>query len=109
MDLIEILKDKYNIDIVVILLVFLAGYFQKSYFTGFRLSKNDHNDAMYKTLLLSGVVSGVYIYLNYVEDGAGDIPLRMYFMSYFTATSLYEMAVKPVTAWVNRNIKKVTK
>jgi hypothetical protein len=75
-----------NIDWVIVLLVIASGYFQAAYMKDLNFA-----DAL-KTLLVSFVVSGIYLLL--VGDLTDKGSLAKYFFSYFIATSLYEILLK---------------
>jgi len=78
-----------NIDWVIVILVIASGYFQNAY-----LKDLNFADAL-KTLLVSFVVSGIYLLL--VGDLNDKASLARYFFSYFIATSLYEILLKSWT------------
>ena len=108
MDILNYLNDKLNIDFIIVLLVFLSGYFQEQYLCGWILSKIPRYDAAIKTLLVSFVVSSVYIYFMYRNDRTVAVPYVKYFISYFVATSLYDLAVKPVRDLIKKWVDKYT-
>lgn len=88
-----------SIDFVIVGLVLLSGFFQKRYFSGFKISKaNEGHDSAMKTLLVSAVVSVVYILL--IKDPEKGNSWSKYFISYFAATSLYELIISPFTKWI---------
>jgi hypothetical protein len=95
MDILDYLQNKWNIDIYIVLIVLLSGFFQKSYFKGFRLSKSDGYDEALKTLGLSFIIGMIYVYLAYVSDKTAIVPYNKYFVSYFAATSIYELIINP--------------
>jgi hypothetical protein len=104
-------KDYLNIDMIIVLLVIFSGFFQEKYFQGFRLSKNDRHDASLKTLVLSAVISITYILLFYnfnrrvnIKNNlpVDPIPWAKYFISYFTATSLYDLIIAPIRRYIQR-------
>lgn len=86
------------LDVVVVVLVLLSGFFQKKYFQGFKLSSNESYDSALKTLALSFAVSIIYIVL--IKDPTRANNWSRYFLSYFAATSLYELLVSPFTKWL---------
>lgn len=88
------------LDIYIIGLVILSGFFQKKYFKGFCLSKDGAYDSALKTLGLSAIVSGIYILL--VKDPNVATPYAKYFLSYFAATSLYELLINPFVKWIQK-------
>ena len=96
MEIINYLKTEWNIDLWILLIVILSGFFQKTYFQGFNLSKSGRYDEALKTLILSFFVGLIYLYLVYVQDRAADIPWAKYFVSYFAATSIYELVINPI-------------
>lgn len=81
------------IDPVIIVLVILSGFFQKRYFKGFTWAKEKSYDNALKTLALSFVVSIIYILLFRSPENAK--PWANYFISYFFATSMYELLLQP--------------
>ena len=85
--------DNLPIDYVIILLVLLAGQFQKRYLFHMNMS-----GAM-KTLLVSFVFTFVYAILLTLSEGfTKQLPLRWFF-SYVVATSLYELILK---RWIEK-------
>lgn len=91
-----------KLDFWVMGIVLCSGFFQKMYLKGFTLSKDPSYDSALKTLLVSGVASTIYIV--FVKDPEQGNNWAKYFVSYFAATSLYELLVSPFVKW----IKKVT-
>jgi putative effector of murein hydrolase LrgA (UPF0299 family) len=88
-----------KIDIYIVGLVLLSGFFQNKYFKGFKINKKDESyDSALKTLLLSAVVSVVYIYL--LKDPEKADNWSKYFISYFMATSIYELIVSKFVDWI---------
>ena len=84
----------------IVLLVLCSGFFQKKYFQGFRWASNDSYDSALKTLALSFFVSVVYILL--MRDPGEEKNWSRFFVSYFFATSLYELLVDPFIKWVKK-------
>lgn len=80
-----------NINPLVVLIVIAAGYFQRYYLTGWKWSSS------VKTLLVSFVASAAYLLLS--TEVTKEI-LANYFFSFFMATSLYEIVLKPITKWL---------
>jgi hypothetical protein len=99
MDYLIELSSKWNIDLIIVAIVLLSGFFQERYLFMFYISKDSKHDQAIKTLLVSLVASIVYILLLY--KGA-EIAWAKYFISYFAATSLYELLVKPFTKWIEK-------
>lgn len=109
MEILNYLNDKMNIDYIIVLIVFLSGYFQELYLCGLVFSKsNPRYDAAIKTLLVSFVVGSIYIYFMYRNDRTVPVPYVKYFISYFVATSLYDLAVKPVRNLIKKLVDKYT-
>jgi hypothetical protein len=89
-----------NLDWVVVVIVLCSGFFQSRYLSGFTISKS--NDSAIKTLLVSAVAAAIYIsLLKNPENGKN---WAGYFLSYFFATSLYELIVKPFTNWITSKV-----
>lgn len=110
----DYLTQKWNIDVIIIAIVLLSGLFQEKYFH-FELSKDKRYSNGLKTLILSFIVGVIYAFIVYhdakialkksgAEDISVSIPLKMYFISYFAATSLYDMAARPFRNWVNKKL-----
>lgn len=95
-DFFQSLMDKMDIYIVVIVLC--AGFFQSRYFKGFTWSKDASYDSALKTLALSALVSVIYIWL--IKDPEKASNWSKYFISYFAATSLYELLISKFVDWV---------
>lgn len=87
-----------KLDLIIIGIVLCSGFFQKMYLKGFSLSKDPSYDSALKTLFVSGVASAIYIFA--AKDPAQGNDWAKYFISYFTATSLYEMLISPFVRWV---------
>lgn len=110
MEWFDYLKNTWNLDVIIIVLVFLSGFFQEKYLCEFVWAKRDARiDASLKTLAVSFVVSSIYIYLMYKESKTADaatamIPWAKYFISYFTATSLYDLGIRPLRKWIQRKL-----
>jgi len=112
--LFEYLQKQWNIDLIIVALVFMSGLFQEKYIP-FELSKDKRLSNGLKTLILSAIVGLIYAILVYYEeraairrsdkpDMAAVIPLKKYFVSYFAATSVYDMAVRPIRNWINKKL-----
>lgn len=106
----EYLKDKWNLDIIIIVIVFLSGFFQEKYLCKFSWVKDGRFDASLKTLIVSLIASSIYIILIYKEakrtseDGTALIPWAKYFISYFAATSLYDLGIRPIRKWITKKL-----
>lgn len=90
------LMDK--IDVYVVAIVLCAGFFQSRYFKGFSISKDESYDSALKTLALSALASTVYILL--ARNPAEATNWAKYFISYFAATSLYELLISKFVDWI---------
>lgn len=88
-----------HLDIVIVGIVLCSGFFQKAYLKGFSLSKDSSYDSALKTLALSAIVSIIYILFLKRDGNMGD-KLSGYFLSYFAATSLYELLINPFISWI---------
>jgi len=110
----EYLTSKWHIDPIIVAIVFLSGFFQEKYLH-FELSKDKRYSNALKTLFLSLLVGVIYAFIVYhderaqlrrsgAEDVSVSIPLKMYFISYFASTSLYDMAVRPIRNWINKKL-----
>ncbi len=93
-----------HIDPIIFLIVFASGFFVDRMFKGIVIFKEKRTDMAWKTLIVSFAVSVLYFYLN-------GTPKDMYaelFLSYFVATSLYELLVRPFSKWLSKKVKKIT-
>lgn len=91
-----------KIDFVIVALVLCSGFFQARYLSGIKVVKTDSLDSALKTLGVSFAVSAIYILT--LKDPNKPDNWAKYFLSYFFATSMYELLVSPFVVW----IKKVT-
>lgn len=94
----DALMDK--IDLVIVGVVLCSGFFQKRYLKGIIWSKDSSYDSALKTLAVSAVVSVVYIVL--IKDPNSATNWAKYFISYFGATSLYELLITPFIRWIQK-------
>ena len=95
MEILDYLEKTWNIDIYIVLIVLLSGFFQSSYLKGFKLSGDRGYDGALKTLLLSFIIGVTYVYLVYTSDKSAVVPYGKYFVSYFATTSIYELVIDP--------------
>lgn len=109
MEWFDYLRDKWNLDIIIVALVFLSGFFQEKYLQLWVWAKNARLDASFKTLAVSFLVSSVYILIMAKELKRANvggatllIPWGKYFFSYFATTSLYDMAISPLRRWISK-------
>lgn len=96
-----------NLDWIIVGLVLCSGFFQKQYLKGFRFSKDDSYDSALKTLALSAVVSVIYIIL--IKDPEKPKNWSMYFLSYFAATSLYQLIISPFVDFIKSKLPSTNK
>ena len=87
-----------HLDFVVVAIVLCSGFFQKMYLKGFSFAKDASYDSALKTLAVSFVASAIYIIL--IKNPEKPNNWAMYFLSYFFATSLYELLINPFINWV---------
>lgn len=100
MDILTWLQTNLHINGVIVLIVIAAGYFQNSYTKDLHLSKDDKTNSALKTLLISGlVVSIMLVFQQAKRDEIWDA-----FLSYFLATSFYELLVRPITKFIQSKI-----
>lgn len=92
--------DFLHIDPMIVMLVICSGFFQEKYLCGSTWSKDSRRDAAYKTLVVSVLVSLIYILLFHLQDKSVTIMWAKYFISYFVATSLYELLIRPFRKWL---------
>lgn len=100
MDILNWLQTNLHINGVIVLIVIAAGYFQNSYTKDLHLSKDDKTNSALKTLLISGLV--VTIMLLFQNPGREQIWEAC--LSYFLATSFYEILVRPITKAIQKKI-----
>jgi ABC-type multidrug transport system permease subunit len=106
----EYLKDKWNLDVIIIVIVFLSGFFQEKYLSKFVWVKDGRFNASLKTLAVSLIASSIYILLIHneakraSETGVALIPWAKYFIGYFAATSLYDLGIRPIRKWITKKL-----
>lgn len=98
MNFLDAFLDKFDTWIVGIVLC--SGFFQNKYLQGFTWSKDKSYDSALKTLAVSAVASAVYIVL--IKDPESANNWAKYFVSYFGATSLYELLITPFIRMIKR-------
>lgn len=108
MEWFEYIKEKWNLDLIIIMIVFLSGFFQEKYMCKWEWKKDSRYDASLKTLAVSLIISSIYILVVYREtkrtatDGIVVLSWGKYLISYFAATSLYDMAIRPLRKWLKK-------
>lgn len=98
MNFFDAFLDKF--DVWVVGIVLCSGFFQQKYLKGIVWSKDASYDSALKTLAVSAVASAIYIVLLKDPDSANN--WAKYFVSYFGATSLYELLVQPFIRMIKR-------
>lgn len=98
MNFFDAFLDKF--DVWVVGIVLCSGFFQQKYLKGIVWSKDTSYDSALKTLAVSAVASALYIFLLKDPDSANN--WAKYFVSYFGATSLYELLVNPFIRMIKR-------
>lgn len=106
MDFIQDLQTKWNIDLAIVAIVILSGFFQERFLFTWRLVKDNRLNAALKTLIVSVLASSLYIFFAYKQslsvqsDVRVLIPWGKYFISYFAATSVYDIIIRPIRKWI---------
>jgi len=86
--------DQLPLDPIVIVLVLLAGLFQKKYLPAGSFGETINLNGAWKTLIVSTIFTLVYALLIAMAGKyTKDLPLNCFF-SFVTATSLYELFLK---------------
>lgn len=98
--MLDLIIDK--LDFVIVGIVLCSGFFQKLYLKGIVFTKDSSYNSALKTLLVSGVASAIYILA--IKDPENGINWAKYFLSYFAATSLYELLISPFVKWIKGKI-----
>lgn len=98
MEYIKWLQENLHIDPIVVLIVIASGFFQNRYLSSWVIGKDTRASSALKTLLVSFVVCVIYLYLAFTPRNA----FANYFLSYFLATSLYELILRPLIKWINK-------
>lgn len=90
----ELSIDNLPLDYVVIILVILSGEFQKRYLADIKSIGKLKINGAWATLMVSAVFTIAYALLVKLSGAySRDLPLK-WFLSYVTATSLYELFLK---------------
>lgn len=93
----EYLKEYLHIDYIIVLLTLVSGFFQAR-FIRLNLVKDKSLNSAYWTLIVSLVACSIYLFLIKPHKEM----YALYFVSYFVATSLYELMVKPFVNWIKK-------
>jgi hypothetical protein len=104
MEVLNWLKENAHIDGIIVLIVVAAGLFQKTFLGGFAWVKDEKYDGALKTLLVSAIVVGIKLYFEKVRGS----DIWDAFLSYFLATSFYELFARPIVKFIRRKIVSLT-
>jgi hypothetical protein len=102
----EELLQTWNLDLIILVICLLSGFFQERYLSGWALVKDARLCAALKTLIVSLGASTIYIVISYNQmkgqaDGAAVlVPWGKYFITFFTATSIYDLLIRPFRRWI---------
>lgn len=91
-----------HLDLVIVAIVLGSGFFGKIYLKGLVLTKDSSYDNALKTLIVSFIASSIYIAL--IKDPEKPNNWAMYFLSYFFATSFYELLINPFVNWIKAKV-----
>ena len=95
-------KISASIDLIIVGIVLVSGFFQSQYLPSWRIVKNDSQNGALKTLIVSFIACSIYLFLS-KDPGKGDNWAK-YFMSYFLATSLYQFGIKYIMNWIGNKL-----
>lgn len=87
-----------KIDVYIVGIVLLSGFFQKIYLKEWNLTKDAGYNSSLRTLIVSAIASSVYIIL--IKDPEKANNWAKYFISYFTATSVYDLVIDKFAQWI---------
>lgn len=108
METLNYLKEYLHIDPVIVLLVIGSGFFQDYYLKFWTLTKDTKTSGALKTLIISSIVSAIYLsILSYVDKPPKEM-WAQYFLSYFLATSFYELLIRPITKYIKKITNKLS-
>ena len=102
MDYLQILTS-LNLDPVVIIMVIAGGFFSKTYFewSHIHIGRFRCNiSAAWKTLIVGSVFCTIYAAIRFYNGTFTAGTNETFFYSYVSATSFYELMLKPFTAYV---------
>lgn len=109
MEWFDYLRDKWNVDVIIVALVFLAGFFQEKYLIGWVWVNNNRRDASLKTLVVSLIFSTIYILVAakelkraHVDGATAFLPWGKWLFSYLLTVSLYDQGIKPIRDWIKK-------
>lgn len=97
-NIIQWFSENLHIDFIIVLLVLSAGFFQSRYLSTWEITKDPKTASALRTLIVSMFASAIYLILL----NPGKDTFANYFVSYFAATSLYELLVRPFMNWLNK-------
>lgn len=104
MEVLDWLKVNAHIDGIIVLIVIAAGLFQKTFLGSFAWVKDEKHDGALKTLAVSAVMVGVMLYFQ----KAHGTDIWDAILSYFLATSFYELLARPIVKFIRRKIVSLT-
>lgn len=93
MEYLKWLEENLHINGVIVIIVIAAGYFQNKYLKLWVITKDDKTNSALRTLAVAGFVVSVKLLL----EGANKVQIWDAFLSYFVATSFYELILRPVS------------
>lgn len=91
------LQEHLHIDYIIVLLTLVSGFFQAR-FISLKLVKDERLNSAYWTLIVSIGACAIYLFLIHPAKEM----YANYFVSYFVATSLYELLIKPFVNWIKK-------
>ena len=107
MEILDFFKEKLNLDLIIIILVLGAGFFQKKYLYTPWNKKDSSHDGAIKTLATSAAFTIVYLILLHLQDKTQPIPAVRSFVTYCVTTSFYELLLKPLMKlWADKTGQK---
>lgn len=104
MEVLVWLKENAHIDGIITLIVIAAGLFQKTFLEGIVWSKDEKYDGALKTLAVSAVLVTVKLFF----EKAHGTDIWDAILSYFLATSFYELIARPIVKAIKNKINKLT-
>lgn len=93
MEYLKWLEENLHINGVIVIIVIAAGYFQNIYTKLWKITADGKTNSALKTLIISGFVVTIMLLLK----GANKAEIWDAFLSYFVATSFYELILRPVS------------
>jgi len=97
------LKETLHIDPIIVLIVIASGFFQNTYLKMVNIVKDVKTNSALKTLLVSTIVVTIML----LFQKAKGLEIWEAFLSYFLATSLHELFIRPVTNYIKNHLSKL--